>query len=393
LAVPFPESSGLRRFECGHRWVNDGGSYTISSELLSDGAPPEMLFFERCIDWLAPGGRLGIVLPKSFLDTQTYRAARTILFRDCRLLAVINCHKNTFQPHTGVRTCLIVLEKKRKQNERLGNYSIFMAISRRIGQDSEGVPIYKRDPQNNLLDEFDHDLDEICELFKQFRNSRLVSSGYCFSIARSDIDDHLRINPQMFLPHLNETLENVEKIDGCEGWSVSALSQLETDMKIFKGPRFKSENMIVEEETERTEHYFTPSAILQEKSDSVKILDMSRATEKQLATISAIRVLRGDIVITRSGSIGRVAYITQRHHNAIVSDDLIRVRIRDSDLRYYMFHYLQTRYAQDQMQRNEYGAIQQHLEPEHIRNLLVVVSRIFRTFRHATAPAVEACSA
>lgn len=61
-----------------------------------------------------------------------------------------------------------------------------------------------------------------------------MSSGYCFAVNLSDIDDHLRINPQMFLPHLNETLEQVERIDGCDGWSVSALSQLEQGMKIFK---------------------------------------------------------------------------------------------------------------------------------------------------------------
>ena len=37
----------------------------------------------------------------------------------------------------------------------------------------------------------------------------------------------------------------------------------------------------------------------------------------------------------------------------------------------YAFTFLQTEFAQNQMLRNEYGAIQQHLEPEHIRNLLV----------------------
>lgn len=363
----------LRRFECGHRWLNEDGTYTMSTDLLSDGAPPEMLFFERCIDWLTPGGRLGIVLPKSFLDTQTYRAARTILFRDCRLLAVINCHKNTFQPHTGVRTCLIVLEKKMDPEDDIGDYTLFMAISRRIGQDSEGVPILKRDAQNNLLDEIDHDLDEILDAYNELRDGMLVPSGYYFAVNLSEIDDHLRINPQMFLPHLNETLEQVEKIDGCRSWSVSALSQLEHGMRIFKDPRFKSENIIVEEETDDTEYYFTPSAILQEKSDSVKILNVSRASTRQLAMINAIRVRRGDIVVTRSGSIGRVAYITQRYDNAIVSDDLIRVRIQNADLRSYVFHFLQTHYAQDQMLRNEYGAIQQHLEPEHIRNLLVPV--------------------
>src|SRR4051794_3751855 len=95
--------------------------------------PPELLFFERCVDWLAPGGRLGIVMPKSFLDTQTYRPGREVLFRECYLRAVINCHKNTFQPHTGVRTCLLIIEKKSSAKKVTSDYPIFMAISRKVG--------------------------------------------------------------------------------------------------------------------------------------------------------------------------------------------------------------------------------------------------------------------
>ena len=47
----------------------------------------------------------------------------------------------------------------------------------------------------------------------------------------------------MFLPHLNETLEFVAGLDGVEGWSVSTLGELENDIRIFKGPRFKSESL------------------------------------------------------------------------------------------------------------------------------------------------------
>ena len=248
-----------------------------------------------------------------------------------------------------------------------------MAISRRIGQDSEGYPIFKRDSRNNILDDLDHDLDEILGAYQDFERGLLTSTGYSFSIRRSEIDDFLRIDPQRFLPHLNETLDDIQGLDGCDGWSVGSLSQLEPNMEIFKGPRFQSENIIVDDETVNTEPYYTPSAILQEKSDSVKLIDVTRATMRQLEIIRAIRVNRGDIVITRSGSIGRIAYIPRKYDNAIVSDDLIRVRIEDDSLRYYVFHYLQTRYAQDQMKRNEYGAVQQHLEPDHIKNLLVPV--------------------
>jgi len=247
-----------------------------------------------------------------------------------------------------------------------------MSVSRKIGQDSEGAPIYVRDDNGRPTDQLDHDLDKILAAYNAFRTGQLVESQYHFSIDSTELDDHLRINPQRFLPHLNETIEEITRLDGMDGWSVSALGQLEADMKIFKGPRLTSAPLVVEERLNATtEKYYTPGAVLQEKSDSVKWLDVSRANERQIKTIDANRVHDGDIVITRSGSIGRVAYIGNHLENAIVSDDLIRVRISDRRLRLYVYNYLQSRYAQDQMSRNEYGAVQQHLEPNHIADLLV----------------------
>ena len=361
----------LSRFSTGQRWTEIDGVYGPTGDLLSDGAPPELLFFERCLEWLKPGGRMGIVLPKSFLDTATYRPGRELLFRSGQLLAVINCHKNTFQPHTGVRTCLILIQKRLEGKHTDVDYDIFMALSRRIGQDSEGVPIYKRDDLNKLTDIIDEDASEILFSYQAFKTGNLVPSQYHFSIKKSDIDAELRINPQRFLPHLNETLKQVESIDGRNGWSVLTLDQFDPTVRVFKGPRLKSENLIVEEAGPGVEPYYTPSAMLQEKGDSAKLLQVSRADRKQLATIDSIRVRIGDIVISRSGTIGRIAIVTSKYSGAIVSDDLIRIRTDDVVKRHFLFAYLQSKFAQDQMMRNEYGAIQQHLEPQHIRYILV----------------------
>ncbi len=365
----------LERFLLGKKWIeNESGEYVATDELASEGAPPEMLFFERCIDWLAPGGKIGIVMPKSFLDTQTYLPARKIMFKNCQLLGVVNCHKNTFSPHTGVRTCLVFLRKygiNEKPNEE---YPIFLAISRKIGQDSEGVPIYKKDKQNRESDELDHDLNEILAAYKQFITRKLKDSEYAFSVRLKNIGQDLNINPQSHLPSLNATIRQVARIDDVNGWSVVALSQIAPNVSIFKGPRFKSENLIVEGKiNDTTERYYTPSAVLQEKSESFKWMDVSKANKNQQRTIKAIRAQSGDIMITRSGSIGRVAYITKRLTGAIISDDFIRVRISDEKIRLYVYYYLQTKYAQDQIRRNEYGAVQQHMEQEHIRELLIPV--------------------
>jgi type I restriction enzyme M protein len=369
----------LDNFTCGIKWTTRAGVHQSTGELSAEGVPPELLFFERCLQWIAPGGKIGIVMPKSFLDTQTYYPARLMLLSKFRLLGVVNCHKNTFQPHTGVRTCLVLIERPKEQKSLKENYPIFMSISKKIGQDSEGFPIFKRDKEGNLTDELDHDLDEILADFKACHEGTLTPSEYRFSIKRSDIGDTLKINPQVYLPNLNETIRRIESIDGRDGWSVSTLGQLITGIQIFKGPRLKSENIIVESPGPNVEMYYTPSAVLQEKSESAKLLDISKATPAQLRTIAAIRVHRGDIVITRSGTIGRVTIITKRLDRAIASDDLIRVRIPDEDIRLYVLTYLQSSAALDQMLRNEYGSVQQHLEPNHVSDILIPVPSDWNT--------------
>jgi len=363
----------LSNFQCGMKWTERDGKYEMSNDVIEDGVPPELLFFERCVDWLAPGGRLGIVLPKSFLDTQTYASARRLLFRQCKLLAVMNCHKNTFQPHTGVRTCLIFIEKLTASEVPPTDYPVFMAVSRKIGQDSEGVPLFRRDENNNPTDEIDHDLDEILRDWKNFKAGKLVESEYRFSVSAAELCETYTINPQFYLPNLNRTIREIEAIDGKDGWSVVTLGQILAGVQIFKGPRIKTENLTADSDANGEILYYTPSAVLQEKSDSAKPINLARATEKQLRTIEKLKVYRGDILITRSGTIGRVAYVTKRLDGEIISDDMIRVRIPEDFVRLYVYSFLQTDFGLNQMLRNEYGSVQQHLEAKHVGGILIPV--------------------
>ena len=366
----------LAQFELARRWYTDAdGDILTLDEYV--GRPPEMLFLERCIDWLKPGGLLGIVMPKGFLETTTYRPARELLFRSGQVLAVVTFHKNSFQPDTGVRTCALLFRKFEDGERAPRDYPIFMAISQRVGRDSEGRPIFKVESDGQRTEEIDEDLGEILEAYRDFRVGRLRSSEYRFEIRRAALPaDSLNLNPQFHLPHLNETLRQIQLMDDSEAWEVTALGQLEQGITIFKGPRLRTDNIVVDgpdPENEAIEAYYTPSAILQDKRDSVKWLDVSRATPKQKIAFNAVRVETGDLLVTRSGTIGRVAYITSALDGAIVSDDAIRVRINDPKLRRYVFAYLQTAQAQDQLRINEYGSVQQHLEPTHLRDLLVPI--------------------
>jgi type I restriction enzyme M protein len=334
-----------------------------------------MLFVERCIDWLAPGGRLGIVLPKGALDTtDPHLATRNFLFSQCRVVAVVSCHKNTFQPYTGTRTALLVVEKKDKPTAPAEgrDYPVFMAVSRKIGQDSEGEPIFRLDDEGRPTSELDQDLDDIFVAWEQFNSGALTPSEYVFSVPAAAIDPQaFNINPQHYLPSLNESLRQALLLGDRPGWTASTIGTIAES--VYKGARFKREDLETDEVGPETRIYFTPAALLQERGESAKRWDLSKVPEARRRILERHVLRRGQLLITRSGTIGRVLIVSEDQAGHIGSDDLIRVEIEDEALRFYVFGYLKSKLGQDQMKRNEYGTIQQHLEPRHVRDIVIPI--------------------
>jgi type I restriction-modification system DNA methylase subunit len=360
----------LANYEVAKRWAwDDTGNYLPTEELISGGIPPEYLFVEQSIKWLAPEGILAIVLPKGILDNmEPALAVRHYLFRHCKVLAVINCNKFTFQPYTGSRGCLIVTQKK-KQPDNARNYKIFMAINRKIGQDSEGEPVYIKDEQGKPTPQLDHDLNSILEAWNDFQRGHLKDSEYTFTINAKDIDDRtLKLNPQYYLPALNKTLKRIVALDG-NGFSIERLGD-RIASRIWKGSRWKREDLVVDLPTADTIDYITPTSIFM-RGQGVKHLDLSRCPEKRKAEILKHIACVGEILITRSGTIGRVYIVGRSLEGKILSDDLIRVRIADQQLRAFVFAFLRNPGGQNQLLRNEYGTVQQHLEPGHVADLLL----------------------
>jgi len=106
--------------------------------------PPEQLFIERCLDFLKPGGYLGIVLPDSILSNPGLVWIRKWILKKAYVIASIDLPVETFQPHTGTQTSILILKKKTAEQQKLHeDYEIFMAIPEKIGHDRRGNPIYK----------------------------------------------------------------------------------------------------------------------------------------------------------------------------------------------------------------------------------------------------------
>ena len=71
----------------------------------------DILFIERNLNFLKPGGRMAIVLPQGRLNNANDLFIRNFLFSKARILSVVGLHPNTFKPHTGTKTSVVFLQK------------------------------------------------------------------------------------------------------------------------------------------------------------------------------------------------------------------------------------------------------------------------------------------
>lgn len=133
-----------------------------------------ILFIERALNLVKPGGRMAIVLPQGVLNNTNMQYIREWVFDKARILAVVGLNVNTFKPHTGTKTSALFLQKWKENEKPLANYPIFMAVSKKSGKDNSGDYAYKKDNSREwIFDEqsnriVDHDLDLISDEFIKF---------------------------------------------------------------------------------------------------------------------------------------------------------------------------------------------------------------------------------
>ncbi len=153
------------------------------------GMKRDVLFLERCLDLLRPGGRMAIVLPQGNLNNLGSMALRKWMASRARILAVVGLHVNTFKPFTGTKTSIIFLQKWGGDGGKPHpDYPIFMAVSQHSGKNNSGEYMYKTDDAGNLIGEdgkpvtetghpaaIDHDLNEIADAFVTWAKQQRLS--------------------------------------------------------------------------------------------------------------------------------------------------------------------------------------------------------------------------
>lgn len=144
-------------------WIRDreSGRVTVSVNASISGMSPEQLFIQRAVEWVRPGGRIGIVLPNGILSNPgpVDEAIRRWILDNCWILASVELPVETFIVDANVNILTTLLFLKRKTQDEIDaamiggqpDYPIFMAVAEKVGFDRRGNTIFKRGPDGTEL--------------------------------------------------------------------------------------------------------------------------------------------------------------------------------------------------------------------------------------------------
>lgn len=153
--------------------------------------PPEILFIERCVQFLKPGtGRLAMVIPNGILNNPALGYVRQWIMQNVQLIAVVDMARDLFQPQNDTQTSMVLMrrfsqsEKSSYQKNRI-NYPVFMAVTEKIGHDKRGNTIYRQAPNGDDL------LISRVEKLQQLDESTGIESQINLEVKERLVDDEL----------------------------------------------------------------------------------------------------------------------------------------------------------------------------------------------------------
>ncbi|HKB97199.1 MAG TPA: N-6 DNA methylase [Terriglobales bacterium] len=190
FAGDIKQTDMLASYELAHKRNKDG-----SQGKLENAVGRDLLFVERNLDFLRPGGRMAVVLPQGRFNNANDQRVREFIAERCRILAVVGLHSNSFKPHTGTKTSVLFVQKWNDDPTagplcpKVNDYNIFFGTQRLESKDTSGEKIIAKDKNGRPLrdshghwvvqhDLFNHEgltQDGIAEAFAEFAKKEGLS--------------------------------------------------------------------------------------------------------------------------------------------------------------------------------------------------------------------------
>lgn len=87
--------------------------------------------------------------------------------------------------------------------------------------------------------------------------------------------------------------------------------------------------------------------------------------------VSELKLKPHTLLLTRSGTIGTISYVSKTTEGKVFSDDVIRVTFKSVFDTGYAYAFLKSKLGNIVLQTNGYGSVITHLEPEHLQETMI----------------------
>lgn len=115
--------------------------------------------------------------------------------------------------------------------------------------------------------------------------------------------------------------------------------------------------------------FYTASDLLK-----TNILNPKYVSKKYSPHLEVLKLYAGWILITRSGTLGKILLTNNTHEGKIGTDDLVRIKPEENHiLKGVLYSYLASKYGYGLLTQSGYGGVVKHIEPHHIENLPIPV--------------------
>lgn len=307
----------------------------------------EILFIERCLEFLQPLGRMAIVLPDGILTNSSLQYVRDFIERKAQILAVVSLPQGAFAPAgAGVKASLLFLQKKKKDGDDLGNYPIFMAIADHIGYDATGRPDA-------------NDLPKILGEYKQFlKGKREFNPAYV--VQKNDLE--ARWDVIFYTPVFLEASKTIKRTK----WPLKRLNDIAVSVKDGPG----GWDFHVSDYVKSGIPMLRVLNLREDRIDLTEVVFISERTHKKLRRSE---VKPGDVLLSMRGTIGISTVCPSSISSANINAAICRIRLKPEINPKYISAFFNTSVGRLQSQRHGFKAVQHDLNLAIIKDFNVPV--------------------
>jgi type I restriction enzyme M protein len=321
----------------------------------------EILFIERCLDFLKPGGRMGIVLPDGILTNSSLQYVRDFVTDRTQILGVVSLPQTAFKrpsskgsgdTGSGVKASLLFLRKKKTGENLPKDYPIFMAISEHIGYDSTGRPD---------KDEFPDILKDWQEFKKTNRIDFFVKAPLCFAIGRGETEG--RLDPYYYKKDFSELYSRLKKL------SIKQLKSI--SYSITSGITPKSKGSAYAKKNEGIP--FVRSGDLNEDNEINYENVVYIKKEIHESTMKYSQLLKDDLLIAIVGAtIGQIS-LFKDNCQANINQAIARVRLKKDVNPSHVLYFMRSKLGQEQLNRLKRPVARANINLNEIGNILIPI--------------------